>query len=269
MNAHGKRIALITGATSGIGAEYARRFASEGYDLILTGRRKTKIKALADEIVRDNHVNVDVILVELADHDEVQSLLKRLEGKAIEVLINNAGFGTTRFFHKEPLQIQENMVSVHILCTMKLTYAVLPSMLRRKTGIIINVSSAGAFLVTPNEATYCGTKAFLRAFSEALYLELIGTGVKVQAVCPGLTRTDMPIRLGIPEEHLVDRGSFKWITTKEVVDASMKCLKKNKVICIPGRLTKFQVFTHSILPEHIYYRFVYAYYKKYGWIEEN
>ena len=121
---------------------------------------------------------------------------------------------------------------------------------------------------TPNQATYVGTKAFLRAFSEALYFELVGTGVKIQAVCPGLTKTDMPIRLGVPEDKMVDHGMFKWITPREVVDTSLKCLKSNKVICIPGRLTRFQIFMRVILPDSLYYKSAYSSFKKEGWIED-
>jgi short-subunit dehydrogenase len=268
MDTKSKKTVLITGATSGIGAEYARRFAREGYDLIITGRREAKIKALADDLSHENGVNVEVILIELSNTDEVQGFLERIKDKDIDVLVNNAGFGTLRFFLKEPLQIQEDMVAVNILCALKLTYAILPRMLKKGGGIIINVSSAGAFMPTPNEATYTGTKAFLLAFSEALYFELIGTGVKIQAVCPGLTKTDMPIRLGVPEDQMIDRGMFKWMTPKEVVDASLKGLKSNKVVCIPGRLTRFQVFMRAILPDSVYYKFAYSSFKKYGWIED-
>ena len=264
-----KKIALITGATSGIGEEYARRFAREGYDLIITGRREAIIKALADELSRENNVKVEVVLIELSDTEEVESFLERIKDKDIDVLVNNAGFSTLRYFHKEPIQLQEDMVAVHILCTMKLTYAILPRMLKKRHGIIINVSSAGAFMSTPNEATYVGTKAFQRAFSEALYFELIGTGVKIQAVCPGLTKTDMTIRLGIPEDQLVDRGPFKWISPKDVVDASMRDLNKNKVICFPKKLTGFQLFSRYLLPSSVYYKVMYYYFKKYGWIEET
>jgi uncharacterized protein len=264
-----KQTALITGATSGIGAAYARRFAADGYNLILTGRRKEKIDALADELAQSYGSNVEVILIELSDSVQVDKFIERIKDRDIDLLINNAGFGTLRFFYKEPLQIQEDMVAVNILCAMKLTYAILPKMLKKGAGIIINVSSAGAFMSTPNEATYCGTKAFLRAFSESLHYELIGTGIKIQAVCPGLTKTDMPIRLGIPDDQIMDRGPFKWTTPEAVVDASLKCLKKNRVVCIPGQLTRFHVFMRSIFPDSVYYKNAYAYFKKYGWIKET
>ena len=268
MNIKGEKTVLITGATSGIGAEYARRFAREGYNLIITGRREAKIRALADELSRENGINVEVVLIELSDMGAVDKFLERIKDRDIDILVNNAGFGTSHFFHREPLQTHEDMVAVNILCAVRLTYAILPKMLKKRKGIVINISSAGAYLPTPNEATYTGTKAFLRAFSEALHFELIGTGVKIQAVCPGLTKTDMPTRLGIPEDQIVDRGPFKWKTPEEVVDASLKCLKKDKVVCIPGWLTRLQVFMRSILPDSLYYKYSYAYFKKFGWIEE-
>ena len=268
MNIKEKRTVIITGATSGIGAEYARRFASEGYNLIITGRREAKIKALADELSRKNGINVEVVIIELSDIQAVEKFVEKIKARDIDILVNNAGFGTLRFFHRESLRTHEDMVAVNILCAVKLTYAILPMMLKKNDGIIINVSSAGAYLPTPNQSTYTGTKAFLRAFSEALHFELIGTGVKIQAVCPGLTKTDMPIRLGVPADQIVDHGPFKWITPEEVVDASLKCLKKDKVVCIPGRLTRLQVFIRSILPDSLYYKYSYSYFKKFGWIEE-
>ena len=269
MNSKEKKIVLITGATSGIGAEYARRFAHEGYNLIITGRREAKIQALADELSRENNVNVEVDLIELSNTEEVESFLERIKDKDIDILVNNAGFATSRFFYKEPFQTHDDMIAVNILCAVKLTYVILPRMLEKGSGTIINVSSTGAFMSTPNQATYVGTKAFLRAFSEALYFELVGTGVKIQAVCPGLTKTDMPIRLGIPEDQQVDRGPFKWITPQEVADASMKDLEKNKVICFPEKLTGFQLFLRYLMPSSTYYKLMYYYFKKFGWIEEN
>lgn len=269
MNATVKKTALITGATSGIGAEYARQFALQGCDLIITGRREEKIRSFAEGLARENKVSVEVILAELSKGRDVDKLLESIADREIEVLVNNAGSATARFFHKEPLSVQEDIVGVNILCLIKLTYAILPQMLRRRRGTIINVSSAGAFLPAPKEATYLGTKAFQRAFSEGLYLELIGTGVIIQAVCPGLTKTDMPIRLGVSEEHLVDRGMFKWSTPKEVVDASMKSLEKNEVVCIPGRLTRLQVLWRHLLPSSLYYKLAHNYYKKYGWLDEE
>ena len=263
----GKPTALITGATSGIGAEYARTLAADGYDLIITGRREEKIKALAEELSDSYGSAVDVVLVELSDSEQVDKFIENIKDRNIDLLINNAGFGTAKFFYQEPLELQEKMIAVHLLAHMKIIHAILPKMIKKGTGVIINVSSAGAFLPSPKTATYCGTKAFQRAFTESLYLELEGTGVQVQAVCPGLTRTDMQIRLGIPEENIIDWGPFQWLSPQEVVTCSLRCLKKKKVLCFPGRLNRMQVLIRHITPEILYYKTISYFFRKYGWID--
>jgi short-subunit dehydrogenase len=268
MNTNIGKTALITGATSGIGAAYAQRLAADGFDLLITGRREAKINALADNLREKYQVEVEVFIIELSNAEEVDCFLSTIDSREIEILINNAGFGTTRFFHKESLDIQEKMVAAHILATMKLTHAILPGMINRASGIIINVSSLGAFLASPNTVTYSGTKAFLRAFSESLHLELMNTGVKVQVVCPGFTKTDMHTRLGIPEKHIINRGPVRWTTPEKVVAASMRCLSKNQVVCIPGFLTRLQVFLRYTFPASLYHAYAYRLFKGLGWIRE-
>lgn len=262
-----KPLALITGATSGIGAEYARRLAAEGYDLIITGRREAKIKALAKELSDSYGRAVDVILIELSDPAQVDDLIESIKDRDIHLLVNNAGFGTTRFFFHEPLELQENMIYVHILAHLKIMYAILPEMIKKRAGIIINVSSSGAFLPSPKTAVYSGTKAFLVAFTESLHMELEGTGVRVQVVCPGLTKTDMPVRLGIPEERIIDWGPFRWISPQEVVACSLRCLKKKKVLCLPGGTNKMQIFMRRLIPESLYYKTISSFFRRYGWTD--
>jgi len=191
-----KQIALITGAKSGIGEAYARRFAAQGYDLIITGRRKETINRISDELARICSVNVEVFIAELSNLEDVGALAQKVRNtKNLDILVNNAGFGTTRHFHNEDLEGQQNMVRVHILTPMKLTYAALPNMIARGKGAIINVASLSAFYPLPRGATYSGTKAFMGAFSEAIHMELARTGLKVQALCPGFTRTDFHERI--------------------------------------------------------------------------
>jgi short-subunit dehydrogenase len=264
---NGKPTALITGATSGIGAEYARSLASDGYNLIITGRREEKIKAFANKLSQSNESVIEVFLVELSDAIQVENFIESIKGRDINLLVNNAGFGSTTFFYHEPLEIQEKMISAHILAHTKITYAFLPQMIEKGAGVIINVSSAGAFLPSPKTAVYSGTKAFLRAFTESLHMELAGTGVQVQVVCPGLTRTDMHVKLGIPEDRIVDWGPFQWISPQEVVACSMRCLKKKKVLCIPGRLTRMQVVMRYFGSESLYYKITGYFFRKYGWAE--
>jgi len=263
-----KPIALITGATSGIGAEYARRLAAEGYDLIITGRREAKIKAFTNELSDSYGSAVDVILVELSNSTEVDALIESIKDRDIHLLVNNAGFGTTSFFFDGSLELQEKMIHVHILAHMKIMYAILPEMIKNRAGIIINVSSSGAFLPSPKTAVYNGTKAFLVSFTESLHMELEGTGVQVQVVCPGLTKTDMPIRLGIPEERIINSGPFQWISPQEVVAYSLLCLKKKKVLCLPGRMNKMQILMRQFIPESLYYKTTIHFFRKYGWTDE-
>lgn len=262
-----KPIALITGATSGIGAEYARKLAADGYDLILTGRRREKINRLADELTQYYGNNIEVIIVELSDSKQVDDLIEKIEDRDIYMLVNNAGFGTTKFFYHEPLEVYEKMISTHILAHVKIVHAILPRMIEKGAGVIINVSSAGAFLPSPKTAIYSGTKAFLRAFTESLHMELAGTGIQVQVVCPGLTRTDMQVRLGVSEDRIIDWGPFQWISPQEVVECSLRCLKKNKVLCIPGWLTKMQVVMRYFGSESLYYKITGYFFHKYGWID--
>jgi len=247
------KTALITGATSGIGAAFAKRLAHDGYNLIVTGRRKEKINALANELSEVYHVNVEVIIVELSDNVELEALVERIENLHIDILINNAGFGINRYFYEEDPRIQEEMVQVNIICPMRLIHAVLPNMISRGNGVIINVSSVGAFLSIPKNTIYSGTKAFLMAFTESLHLELMGTGVKVQVLCPGLVRTDFHERIGIAKVEPENKGLVRWRSPEEIVDISIRGLEKNEVVCMPGWSTRIRIFLLSILPRRIYY----------------
>jgi len=253
-----KKIAFITGGTSGIGAAFARRFACEGYDLIITGRRKTIIQTLAEDISNRYNVNVEVIIAELSRDNEVDLLVKKIEkNEDIEILVNNAGFGIGKV-DEDVMKKRKDMVKVHILSTMKFTYAAIPNMIRKKSGIIINVSSIASFLPLPGNGVYSGTKAFLNNFSESIYLRLKDKGISVQCLCPGFTRTDFHSRIGYPEEELKNRGIVRWMSADEVVEYSMKCLKKNRVICIPGFWNRMIVLGLTILPKTLYYKIVNA-----------
>jgi short-subunit dehydrogenase len=256
------KTALITGATSGIGAAFARRLAHDGYNLIVTGRRKEIITALTIELSEAYHVKVELINIELSHINELEALVDKINNRHIDILINNAGFGTNSSFSEEDPRIQEEMVQVHIICSMRLIHAVLPNMIKRGSGAIINVSSEGAFLSIPKNATYSGTKAFLRAFTESLHLELMGTGIKVQVLCPGLTRTDFHEKMGMAKERQVNKGLVRWMSPEEVVDISIKGLANNQIVCIPGWLTRFRILLPSILPGRMYYGLIHNFFSK-------
>ena len=228
------RTILITGASSGIGTAFARSLASQGYDLVLVARREAQLRSLADEVQRKFNVNAQVFPADLSDPIQV----KRLETQVaeigdLEILINNAGFGVPGKFLEIQAERNAEMIQVHILATVRLCRAALPGMISRGRGLIINVSSIAAFMATPRNATYSATKAYLNVFSEALQDELKGTGIRVQALCPGLTHTEFHDHPGY-EDYKRRIPEFFWMQAEDVVRESLDALKKGRVICIPG-----------------------------------
>lgn len=255
-----RKTACITGATSGIGAAFAARFAERGYNLILTGRRKEEIAFLAEMLSKDHDIQAEVIIVELSDDRQLDLLLEKVRtAKSLEVLINNAGFANENPFHEESLTTHEMMFKVHNLAPVKLCHAVLPNMVANRKGAIINVSSLAAFLPLPGEAMYSGTKAFLKSFTESIHLELRGSGVSAQVLCPGMTRTDFHERMGYdPRSFYRNSGMLKAMTAEEVVEASLRDLDRDKVLCVPGRNRKMLRLLMKFLPQSAIYKIVLA-----------
>jgi len=248
-------IALITGATSGIGAAFARRLAKDGFNLIVTGRRKEKLDALVEEIMNNHGVNVETVIAELADESQLESLAKKAEAIAnLSMLVNNAGFGDDKLFHDETFSHERDMVMVHVLASMRLMHAAIPNMVRNKKGAIINVSSVRAFAAGKYAATYSGTKAFLNRFSESLQIELMDAGVKVQALCPGFTVTDFHEKIGVAVTHQ-NKGFARWMSAEQVVDYSLRHLDDGKVICIPGFWNKVMALLPQVLPQSLFFKF--------------
>lgn len=248
------KTAVVTGATSGIGAAYAKRFASQGYDLVITGRRKEKIEALAESIRGEHHVRVDVILAELSEKDGIHKVIEGMQGKQIEILVNNAGFGANSLFYECDLAVAEQLANVNVIAPMELIRAVLPDMVKRKSGTVINISSESVYMIVPKNSVYSGAKAFVKSFTEGLHVDLIGTGVKVLAVCPGLTHTDFHEKMGMEKSRQINKGVISWMSPEEVVSCSLKDLQKGKVICIPGLHTKLMTGMLSLLPQKTYYK---------------
>ena len=184
-------VALITGASAGIGAEYARQLAAHGLDLVLVARRADRLHELAQSLTQTYGVNVEVIAADLAQEADVARLEEHIRAMDnLAMLVNNAGFATIgRLVNVEPVRQQE-MVYLHAMAPMRLTQAALPGMTARKHGAIINVSSVAGYVRLRGNVNYAATKAYLTAFSETLQNELLGSGVYVQALCPGLTHTE-------------------------------------------------------------------------------
>lgn len=247
------KIALITGATSGIGEAYAKKLASQNYDLIITGRREEKIKQLAAKLMAQYKINVEVMLIELAKKDELEMLLQKVASiKNLDILINNAGFTVPTYFAKESLLISESILNVHVLATIKLTHTALSNMIANNSGTIINVSSIGAFYAFVTGAMYVGTKSCVNLFTESLYLELkeMRTNVRVQVLCPGMTISDFhpKIKPGLDAKKIAASRGFLWkaMTADEVVKISLRYLEKDKVICVPGFRNKVLVWIATL-----------------------
>ncbi|MGA3281405.1 MAG: SDR family NAD(P)-dependent oxidoreductase [Smithella sp.] len=252
---NGRKKAVITGATSGIGAAYVHSLAARGYDLIITGRRRNIIENVARETEKRFGVRVIVAITELSNERDVDLLTEQIKKACpIDVLVNNAGFTTKGFYHQEDIIEQENMVLVHVSAMMKLTHAVIPGMIERKVGTIINVASLQAVTPMSLSTTYSSAKAFMKNFSMCLHCELRAHGIKIQCVLPGFTRTDLGRGLGVDMNIIEDKPARKWMRPEEVVSASLRELeKKNSVLCIPGVGNKIAYVAAKIIPERLWY----------------
>lgn len=251
-----ERTAIITGATSGIGAAYAGMLAEKGFDLFLTGRRKDKINAIARELREKYGVHVTVSIAELSDSSDVDRLIDEIASiPKIAMLINNAGFGNAGPFSEYPQQ-NFKMLMTHVTASVRLAAAVVPRMIESGDGVIINVASVAAFFPMPSSATYSSTKRYLVTFSESLHMELYAKGVRVQALCPGMTRTDFHERMGAAGENIKKRYFLNWMSPRKVARLSLRRLSSRRVVYIPGIVNKLLVVFGTKLPRTIYYRVV-------------
>jgi uncharacterized protein len=239
--------ALVTGASAGIGREFSRQLAARGFDLILVARDLARLDGLARELGSAHGVRVEALPADLtreADLDRVGA--RAATDPALTMLVNNAGFGTVGSLATAPPEQQEAMLRLHVLAPMRLTRAALPAMLSRRRGAVINVSSVAGFLYSPGNVNYCASKAYLTTFTEGLALELAGTGVAAQALCPGFTHTEFHQRMG-PDSR--SRPRFMWLTPDRVVRASLRQLDRGgPVVCIPGLRYKMLVAVLGLLP---------------------
>ncbi len=250
-----KKTALITGATSGIGAAYAYALAEQGYDLIITGRRRKVIEDVAAKIQNKFQVKVIVAIVELSEAKKLDQLIHMTRRIGpIDILVNNAGFTSKGLYYQQDIIEQEKMVLVHNIAMMRLTHAVLPAMIERRCGSIINVSSIHAATPMSMNATYSSAKAFMKNFSISLHCEVKDQGVKVQCVLPGFTRTDLGRYLDVDMINARDSSLIHWMLPEEVVRISLRDLRrKNKVICIPGIGNKALYVAAKLIPERVWY----------------
>jgi uncharacterized protein len=238
-------VALITGPTSGIGAGYARRYASDGYDLVLVARDVERLNRLAGEI-KGEAGSVEILPADLAAPAGRDKVAERLAA-GVQVLINNAGFGTSgEFWTADPALLQAQL-DVNVTAVMHLTRAALPPMLAAGAGTVINVASV-AGLLSGRGSTYSASKAWVVSFSEGLAGGLKGTGVGVHAVCPGFVHTEFHARAGIEMAKL---PSFLWLEVDDVVNSSLDDIAGGKVISVPGVQYKALVTAGRLIPRSL------------------
>lgn len=234
----GRKTALITGASSGLGEEYARQLASMGYELILTARRFERLQQLAQALQSEYKVHPRIEQADISKLTDVEKLVSIINSlDTMDLLVNNAGFGTVGRFYKVDPAKELSMLNVHVVAPVMLCRAVIPAMLMRNEGVIINVSSL-AGLIPIRNVLYHSTKAFLVSFSEALHTELHGTQVHVQVLCPGFTITEFH---DTPEYTRFSRDGvpkFLWMTAAQVVSVSLKTMNNGRLICIPGAINR-------------------------------
>src|ERR1700742_1592185 len=222
--------AVITGASSGLGAIFAEQLAKRGLSLVLTGRDEARLEVVKQKIGPSTHI--ELVVGDLGTDAGVEDLIARLDGRVIDVLVNNAGFGTYGRFSELDAGREHELVAVNVDALVRLTHAVLPGMLARGRGGILNVASTIAFQPGPYQATYGASKAFVLSLSQALWAETRGTGVTVTALCPGPTRTGFVDALG---SDVSQTAVYKNLVEPEpVVAAALRAMDRGRAVVVPG-----------------------------------
>lgn len=241
--------ALITGASSGIGEAFARRLAARGSDVVLVARRADRLEDLAREL-EGHGQRVEVLAVDLTDPDGVTQVERRLVAadQPVDLLVNNAGFGTTGRFVDLPVERELEMIELNVVALVRLTRAALGPMVARGDGSIVNVSSMAGFQALPRTATYAATKAFVTIFTESVAEEVRGTGVTVQALCPGFTRTEFH---GTNNYDVSRVPKVTWQSPDQVVDASLRGIDHRRVVVVPGALNRLTATVSWLTPRSV------------------
>ena len=238
-------VALVTGASAGLGEEFARQLSRRGHRLVLAARRKDRLDALAGELG-----NARAIAIDLGQDGAADALMRDIAetGESVELLVNNAGFGLRgRFSESDPKRLRE-MIDLNGGALTELCRTVLPQMVERRSGAVLNVASTAAFQPGPGMAVYFATKAYVLSLSEALHEEVRRFGVKVSALCPGPTRTEFGDVAGFGEDGAFDRISMD---AAEVVRIGLDALERNKAVAIAGALNKVGAFSPRLAPRSV------------------
>ncbi len=280
-----RRVAVITGASSGIGAVFARKLAARGYDLLLIARREDRLRSLASELAATYRIAADFLIADLAGDADLERAADRIQTEPrLGLLVNNAGFGTNGFFFEIDVRSQEQMHRLHVLATMRLTHAALSNLVPRSLGVeeenakkgtdrsvhsrafskdqglatgdrvvsplfpgVINVASVAGFAQSPMSVSYCATKTWINSFTEGVALELSikAPAVRVQALCPGFTLSEFHDVVGLDRSAI---AKWLWMSADFVVEESLRGFERGKLFVIPGWRYKVIVAGMKLLP---------------------
>jgi len=240
-----RRVALVTGASAGLGVEFARQLSRRGHQLVLAARRRERLDRLARELG-----NARAVAIDLSKANSAAKLMADLEanGETVDLLVNNAGFGLIGRFAELDSKRERQMIDLNVGTLSDLCRAVAPAMIKRKSGGIINVASTAAFQPGPRMAVYFATKAFVLSLSEALHEELKPHGVNVTCLCPGPTRTEFGEVAGFGGNGMFDRVAME---SPEVVKAGLDGLDKNKAVVIPGLVNRIGATSTRFAPRSL------------------
>jgi short-subunit dehydrogenase len=243
-------LAVVTGASAGLGKVFCQKLAARGYDLIAVARDGNRLESLRQELEQRHGIAVEVFPADLTIDTDVSLLAERLtRSPQLVLLVNNAGFGSRGTLADASPALQEAMLKLHIMAPMRLVQAALPVLLRRGQGAIVNVSSMASFLYSAGNVNYCATKAYLTTFSEGLAAEVAGTGVRVQALCPGFTPTEFHQRMKV---EVAEVPRWMWLPAERVVETSLRNLERGgPVVCIPGMRYKLTALLLRLFPRSL------------------
>jgi len=242
--------ALVTGATAGIGREFARALAARGHDLVLVARDGARLGGVAAELRGRHGITADVLAADLVSNEGLRAVEARLgdDDVPVDILVNNAGMGTYGEFVDLDVCHEVREIELNVLALVRLTHAALGGMVPRGEGAVLNISSLAAYQPDPMSATYGATKAFVNSFSHAVHEEVRRRGVHVMVVCPGYTHTEFHERAGLGPTQVPE---FMWQSPEEVVEAALRDLDRRRALSIPGALNKTLGALSSSVPAGI------------------
>jgi short-subunit dehydrogenase len=238
------RWALVTGATVGIGESFARKLASEGFNLILVARDEERLTAKASELETAQGITTHVIVADLTTETGCDAVERFIDEHDVDVLINNAGYGLNQSFTKSEIEEEQKVLNILVRTPMRLTHRVLPQMKLRNSGVIVNVASVAGFIAG---GAYSAMKSYLTVLTESLHADLDGTNIKVSALCPGFTRTEFHQRAGMKMDAL---PKIMWLDSDRLVDKAWKDANRGKAVSVPGWQYRTLIFVIKFAPRN-------------------